>query len=101
MPRRRAAQDTDLDPFVEQHQVDGDLLARVESSSSALRNAWCWIVTWPTAIIAGSYGARPAAPSRYAASNRSRSICSTAPKIVHTKWFSGSQSVNDGGINNN
>ena len=51
--------------------------------------------------IAGSYGARPAAPSRYAASNRSRSICSTAPKTVHTKWFSGSQSTNDGGINNN
>ena len=28
-------------------------------------------------------------------------IRSTAPKMVHTKWFSGNQSVNDGGINNN
>ena len=33
----------------------------------------------------GSYAARPAAPSRYAARNRSKSIASTAPMTVHTK----------------
>ena len=52
-------------------------------------------------IIARSYAGRPAPPSRYPSQKRSRSITSTVPRIVHTKWFSGSHSTNDGGVNNN